>query len=76
MCIAQLPGYYLGLSTRVFLMFWTSVLCYLLGADPMTFGEGLAYQRADPLKNRVGLEQSGFGTIENQHVGNCTVLTR
>ena len=52
------------------------MLFYLLGADPMTSGEGLAHWRADPLKNRVGLEQSGFGTIENQHVGNCTVLTR
>ena len=66
----------LGLSTGVFLMCWTSVLFYLFGANPMTFGEGLAHQRADPLKNRVGLEQSGFGTIENQHVENCTVLTR
>ena len=57
-------------------MCWTSVLFYLLGADPMTIGEGLAHWRADPLKNQVGLEQSGFGTVENQHVENCTVLTR
>ena len=76
MCIPQLPGYYLGLSTGAFLMCWISVLFYLLGADPMTFGEGLAHWRADPLKNQVGLEQNGFGTVENQHVGNCTVLTR
>ena len=57
-------------------MCWISVLFYLFGADPMTLGEGLAHWRADPLKNRVGLEQNGFGTVENQHVENCTVLTR
>ena len=42
----------------------------------MFLGEGLAHRRADPSKNRVGLEQDGFGTVENQHVENSIVLTR